>query len=84
MPNSGASHNRKINEHYFLKGEMRVEQIAEGRTKSEALAIERLLLNQSREHDLWNVKDYEPFSNNDEKGLTNDEVMEMLSDRAQD
>ena len=79
--NSGASHNRKINEHYFLKGEMRVEQIAEGLTKSEALAIERLLLNQSREHDLWNVKDYEPFSNNDDKGLTDNEVLEMLSDR---
>ena len=79
--NSGASHNRKINEHYFLKGEMRVEQIAEGLTKSEALAIERLLLNQSREHDLWNVKDYEPFSNNDDKGLTDHEVLEMLFDR---
>jgi hypothetical protein len=82
--NSGASHNRKINEHYFLKGEMRVEQIAEGLTKSEALAIERLLLNQSREHDLWNVKDYEPFSNNDDKRLSDEEVMEMLSDREPD
>jgi len=27
------------------------------------------------------VRDYEPFLNNDDKGLTDDEVMEMLSDR---
>ena len=82
--NSGASHNRKINEHYFLKGEMRVEQVAEGLTKSEALAIERLLLNQSREHDLWNVKDYEPLASDDDKGLTDDEVLEMLTHTEQD
>ena len=61
-----------------------LEQIAEGLTNSEALAIERLLINQSRENDLWNVKDYEPFSTNDDKGLTDGEVLEMLSARVQD
>ena len=42
---SGASHNPKINEHYFTKEKpMRVEVVATDLTKADALAVERLLL----------------------------------------
>ena len=71
--NSGVSHNKKINEHFFIHGEMRVEILKEGLSKVEALAFEKMLLNQSREKGLWNKKDYEPFEDS-LKGFTDEEV----------
>lgn len=60
--NSGASHNWKINEHYFTKGNMGVKILYEGLTKCEALTIEKMLIRRSSGIELWNVKDYEPFT----------------------
>lgn len=59
--NSGASHNWKINEHFFKYGSMDIEIIAEGLTKFESLAIEKLLLQNHSDQNLWNIRDYEPF-----------------------
>ena len=54
---SGASHNPKINEHFFTKEKpMRVETVASGLTKSDALAIERLLLLKHQKDDLLEYK----------------------------
>jgi hypothetical protein len=72
--NSGASHNVKINEHFFKRGEMRVDVIEQGLTKAEALAFERAILNNLRGADLWNKKDFEPFLDMREKGYSDDEV----------
>ena len=59
--NSGASHNYKLNEHFFRRGPMRVEVFASGLSKDEARAIERLCIRgHTGQHELWNVKDYEP------------------------
>lgn len=55
--NSGTSHNFKLNEHYFIQGAMRVEIVERGLSKSEALALEYLLIRKNRGEDLWNVKD---------------------------
>lgn len=60
--NSGASHNFKLNEHFFLKGPMRVDVIATGLSKSESLAIEYLMIKKHAGSDLWNTKDNEPFA----------------------
>jgi len=59
--NSGCSHNVRINEHFFLRGPMRVEIVRAGLSKQESLAIERLLLRRHTGPDLWNRKDYEPL-----------------------
>lgn len=59
--NSGASHNVRINEHFFLRGPMTVEIVREHLSKDEALAVERLLIKSHKPGVLWNVKDYEPF-----------------------
>ena len=56
--------------HYFLHGEMNVEKIATDLSKSEALALERLLLSQMSGRDLWNIKDYEPYTDNLDKRFT--------------
>ena len=72
--NSGVSHNVKINEHFFLHGEMKVEIIKEGLSKIEALAFEKMLLNQASGMGLWNKKDYEPFEDFSMKGFTDEEV----------
>ena len=76
--NSGVSHNKKINEHYFLHGEMNVEKIATDLSKSEALALERLLLNQMSGSDLWNIKDYEPYTDNLDKRFTDSEISDYI------
>ena len=68
--NSGASHNWKINEHFFTKGEMTVERLHEGLTKSESLAIEKMLIKQHTNSELWNVRDYEPFVRENERLMT--------------
>ena len=48
---------------------MTIEIVAEGLTKSEALTIEKLLLDQSRDLNLWNSRDYEPFEDYSYKHL---------------
>ena len=45
-------HNVKINEHFFKRGQMRVDVIEQGLTKAEALAFERAILNNLRGADL--------------------------------
>ncbi len=55
--NSGISHNYKLNEHHFLKGEMKVEIYAEALTKPKALAIEKFLIGRNSSGGLWNVRD---------------------------
>lgn len=57
--NSGASHNFKLNEHFFRRGPMRVEVFARGLSKDEALAVERLCIRGHAGSALWNIKDYE-------------------------
>ena len=42
---------------------MRIEIVYEGLTKYEALSIEKFLLKQYSETELWNIKDYEPNGN---------------------
>ena len=54
--NSGTSHNFKINEHYFLKGEMDVEVVRAQLPKPRALAIEKFLISRHRKM-LWNIRD---------------------------
>ena len=78
--NSGASHNVKINEHFFTKGPMDVEIIYEGLTKPEALSIERLLLAKYAGKGLWNSKDYEPFADADARRVTDEEMNQYLED----
>ena len=65
--NSGASHNWKINEHYFKVGPMEIEIVADGLTKTESVAIEKILIQNNSHLNLWNVKDYEPFVDQAEK-----------------
>lgn len=59
--NSGCSHNFKLNEHFFLRGAMKIEIIKDGLSKQEGLAIEKLLLQRHLGDNLWNRKDYEPL-----------------------
>lgn len=60
--NSGASHNFKLNEHFFRRGPMRVEVFASGLSKDEARAVERLCIRgHAGPHKLWNIKEYEPI-----------------------
>ena len=78
--NSGASHNVKINEHFFTKGPMDIEIIHEGLTKPEALSIERLLLSKYAGKGLWNSKDYEPFADEDTRRVTTEEINKYLEE----
>lgn len=78
--NSGASHNWKINEHFFTKGPLDVQILQRGLTKSEALSIEKLLIRGHSGSDLWNVKDYEPFVPEAEPGITDEEIQKFLSE----
>jgi hypothetical protein len=55
--NSGTSHNFKLNEHFFLRGPMRVEIVQTGLSKEESLAIEYLLIKKNTGGTLWNIKD---------------------------
>lgn len=79
--NSGVSHNRKINEHFFTRGEMTVKVVLEGLTKSEALSIERLLIRNAHGQNLWNVKDYEPFRPVNERTMSEQEIEDLSGDR---
>jgi len=76
--NSGASHNWKINEHYFTKGEMIVKIVYEGLTKSEALAMEQMLIKKSSGTGLWNVKDYEPFTNDTDRSMSVQDIQDCF------
>ena len=77
--NSGASHNVKINEHFFTKGPMEIEIVHEGLTKPEALSIERLLLAKNAGKGLWNSKDYEPFADEISRRITEEEINNYLN-----
>ena len=77
--NSGASHNIKINEHFFTKGLMDVEIVYEGLSKPEALGIEKILLKNYAGQGLWNSKDYEPFTAKSILGISEDEIQEYLN-----
>lgn len=56
--NSGISHVYELNKAHFEGKRLNVEIYNQNLTKSEALAIERLLLNKYRKCGLWNKKDY--------------------------
>ena len=76
---SGASHNPKINEHFFTKEKpMRVETVASGLTKSDALAIERLLLLRHQKDDLWNTKDYYPDDDLLIRSISDQTILDMI------
>jgi hypothetical protein len=77
--NSGVSHNFKINEHRFIRGEMDVVVLYQGLTKTEALSIEKALLKKHVGAGLWNTKDYEPFFEDDGRFITDQEIEEYLS-----
>jgi hypothetical protein len=77
--NSGVSHNYKINEHLFVKGEMEVKVLYEGLTKTEALTIERALLKKNAGAGLWNSRDYEPFENEAAGSISDREIEEFLN-----
>lgn len=57
---------------------MNVEKIATDLSKSEALALERLLLNQMSGRDLWNIKDYEPYTDNLDKRFTDSMISDYI------
>lgn len=78
--NSGASHNVKINEHFFTKGPMDIEIVYEGLTKPEALSIERILLAKNAGKNLWNSKDYEPFVDETLRRITEEEMEKYLEE----
>ena len=78
--NSGASHNVKINEHFFSKGPMEIEIIYEGLTKPEALSIEKLLLARNAGKGLWNSKDYEPYVDESSQRITEEEINNYLNE----
>ena len=76
---SGASHNPKINEHFFTKEKpMRVETVASGLTKSDALAIERLMLLKHQKDDLWNTKDYYPDDDLSIRSISDQTILDMI------
>lgn len=76
---SGASHNPKINEHYFTKKKpMRVEIVATELTKSDALAMERLLLLKHRKDDLWKTKDFYPDADLNLKSNTDETILDII------
>ena len=57
---------------------MRVETVASGLTKSDALAMECLLLLKHRKVDLWNTKDYYPDADLNVKSVTDETILEMI------
>lgn len=77
--NSGVSHNFKINEHRFIRGEMDVSVLYEGLTKTEALSIEKALLKKHAGAGLWNTKDYEPFYEDAGRSISDQEIDEYLN-----
>ena len=47
-------------------------------TKSDALAMERLLLLKHRKDDLWNTKDFYPDADLNVKSITDETILEMI------
>ena len=69
----------RINEHFFTKEKpMRVETVASGLTKSDALAIERLLLLKHQKDDLWNTKDYYPDNDLSIRSISDQTILDMI------
>ena len=60
---------------------MEVEIIMDNLSKSESLAIEKILLNQHKGEGLWNIKDYEPNEDYSLKGYSDEEVLEYVSNK---
>lgn len=77
--NSGVSHNFKINEHRFTKGELEVTILHEGLTKTEALSIEKAMLSNHAGSGLWNSRDYEPFGDITRSTISDQEIEEFLN-----
>ena len=57
---------------------MRVDIVSSGLTKSDALAIERLLLLKHSQDELWKSKDYYPEEMVDKKFITDETILEMI------
>lgn len=55
--NSGTSHNYKLNQHHFLRGEMKIRIFADLLSKPKALAIEKFLIARNASKKLWNVRE---------------------------
>lgn len=77
--NSGVSHNFKINEHRFTKGELEVTVLYEGLTKTEALSIEKAILSKNSGAGLWNTRDYEPFGDSARRAISAEDLEEFLN-----
>lgn len=60
--NSGASHNSKINEHFFTRGPMKIRLLHQGLTKDYAKAIESYYIQKFREQ-LWNIAENQASEN---------------------
>lgn len=56
--NSGVSHVYELNKEHFLGRKMDIQIYNKNLTKTEALSIERFLLNKYKQCGLWNKKDY--------------------------
>jgi hypothetical protein len=57
---------------------MRLETVASGLTKSDALVIERLLLLMRQKDDLWNMKDYYPDDDLNIRSITDQTILDMI------
>ena len=77
--NSGVSHNFKINEHRFTKGELEVTVLYEGLTKTEALSIEKAILSNNSGAGLWNCRDYEPYGDSTRHAISAEDLQEFLN-----
>jgi hypothetical protein len=60
--NSGASHNAKINEHFYNRGPMKIRLLYEELTKDYAKAIELYYIRKFKDQ-LWNIADNEIAEN---------------------
>lgn len=77
--NSGVSHNFKINEHRFTRGEMEVTILYDGLTKTEALSIEKAILSNNAGRGLWNSRDYEPLGDTIRRSISEQEIEEFIN-----
>ena len=55
-----------------------VKIVYEGLTKSEALAMEQMLIKKSSGTGLWNVKDYEPFTNDTDRSMSVQDIQDCF------
>ena len=54
-----------------------MEILHEGLTKSEALAIEQILIKKSSGTNLWNVRDYETLTGDFDRGISLKEIQDF-------